>query len=112
MPITDKSFYQKVYDITRMIPYGKVTTYGLIAESIASKCSARMVGWALNNIKNNLLDIPAHRVVNKYGLLTGKHHFYGSNTMQELLQNEGVIVVNNKIQNFDKVLWIPPMIKI
>lgn len=99
------SFYDKVYEIARQIPYGKVTSYGAIAEYLGAKRSARMVGWAMNNSHNK--DVPAHRVVNRVGLLTGKHHFDGTNLMQQLLESEGITVTNNQIQNFEKVFWNP-----
>ncbi len=101
-----QSFSQKVIEIVKQIPYGRVTTYGAIAEYLGSKRSARMVGWVLNNQKNNR-DIPAHRVVNRKGMLTGKMHFDGTNLMQELLESEGIQVKNNKIVDFDKYFWVP-----
>ena len=100
------SFFDKVYTIVRKIPHGKVTTYGLIARHLGTPKSARMVGYAMNS-SHKFSDIPAHRVVNRNGLLTGKHHFFGSSLMQELLENEGVIVIDNKIKNFNDVLWDP-----
>jgi len=100
------SFYQKVYLVVKQIPYGKVTTYGAIANKLGSPQAARMVGYALNSSKN-LENIPAHRVVNKHGLLTGKIHFMGSNLMQQLLESEGIIIQNNQIQNLEKYIWIP-----
>jgi len=102
----NESFFDKVYTIVRKIPYGKVTTYGLIARYLGTPKSARMVGYAMNS-SHKFSDIPAHRVVNRNGLLTGKHHFFGSSLMQELLENEGVIVTDNKIKNFNDVLWDP-----
>ena len=101
-----ESFYDKVIEVVKQIPYGKVTTYGLIAEYLGSKRSARMVGWVLNKQKGNL-EIPAHRVVNRKGLLTGKMHFDGINLMQELLENEGIPIKNNQIVNLEKYLWKP-----
>ena len=105
MPSTD-NFYQKVLQIVAQIPYGKVTTYGLIAEHIGSKGSARMVGWILNKQKSNP-EIPAHRVVNRKGLLTGKMHFEGQNLMQELLESEGVKIVDNQVVDMEGCLWVP-----
>ncbi len=101
-----KGFFEQVYEVTRLIPYGKVTTYGAIATYLGTAKSARMVGWALNVSK---LDetIPAHRVVNRRGILTGKHHFEGTNLMQQLLENEGVEIYNNQIKNLENVLWNP-----
>jgi methylated-DNA-protein-cysteine methyltransferase-like protein len=100
-------FYQQVYDLVRQIPYGKVTTYGHLAARISTRGSARMVGWALNSTKYHLDDIPAHRVVNRKGLLTGKRYFGGSHTMADLLQSEGIEIVHDQIQNLEKYLWIP-----
>ncbi len=100
------SFQQKVLQIVKQIPPGKVTTYGHIAACLGNKRSARMVGWVLNSKKYNR-DIPAHRVVNRKGLLTGKMHFEGSNLMQELLESEGINVVNNQVVDLEKHLWNP-----
>ncbi len=102
----DSSFFDRVYALARQIPYGKVTSYGAIAKALGSGRSARMVGWAMN-ASHNIDDIPAHRVVNKNGLLTGKMHFDGTNLMQQLLENEGIEVVNNQIVNFEKHFWSP-----
>ncbi len=102
----NENFFQKVYAIARQIPCGRVTSYGAIAKHLGAARSARMVGWAMN-ASHNTDDIPAHRVVNRKGLLTGKHHFQGTNLMQQLLENEGVIVVENQIQDFDKLFWDP-----
>lgn len=104
--MSSDSFFEKVYDVVRLIPFGKVTTYGSIARYIGSAGSARMVGWAMN-ASHALEDVPAHRVVNRTGLLTGKHHFKGTNLMQQLLESEGIHVVNNQIQNFDQFFWDP-----
>ena len=101
-----ESFFDKVYTIVKKIPYGKVTTYGLIARYLGTPKSARMVGYAMNS-SHKFPDIPAHRVVNRNGLLTGRHHFFGSSLMQELLENEGIIIIDNKIKNFNNVLWNP-----
>jgi methylated-DNA-protein-cysteine methyltransferase-like protein len=100
------NFFDKVYEIARLIPFGRVTSYGAIGTYLGAAKSARMVGWAMNKARN-LEDIPAHRVVNKKGLLTGKHHFDGTNLMQQLLENEGIVVVDNQIQNLEKVFWDP-----
>lgn len=100
------SFFERVYELVKQIPYGKVTSYGAIAEALGTKGSARMVGWAMNASHGNP-DIPAHRVVNRKGLLTGKHHFDGTNLMQQLLESEGIIVIDNQIQNFKDVFWQP-----
>ena len=95
-----------MYEIVRQIPHGKVTSYGAIAKTLGAARSARMVGWAMN-ASHNLDDVPAHRVVNRNGLLSGKHHFDGTNLMQQLLENEGVKVVDNQIVDFEKVFWNP-----
>lgn len=100
------SFFERVYQVAKQIPYGKVTSYGAIAEALGTKGSARMVGWAMNASHNNP-DIPAHRVVNRNGLLTGKHHFDGTNLMQQLLESEGIQVIDNQIQNLKEVFWKP-----
>ena len=105
--MSDDSFFSKVYEITGKIPYGKVTSYGAIAKYIATAGSARMVGWALNGCHTREHYIPAHRVVNRNGLLTGKHHFGNSTTMQQLLENEGAIIVNDRIVNFKEKFWDP-----
>jgi methylated-DNA-protein-cysteine methyltransferase related protein len=101
------TFFEKVYQVAKLVPYGRVTSYGAIANYLGAKKSARMVGYAMNGSHNK--DVPAHRVVNRKGLLTGKHHFDGTNLMQQLLESEGVAVVNNQIQNFEKVFWNPSM---
>ena len=100
------NFFERVYEIARQIPYGKVTSYGAIAKVLASPRSARMVGWAMN-ASHAREDIPAHRVVNRNGLLTGKSHFDGSNLMQQLLESEGITIVNNQIADFEKHFWNP-----
>jgi methylated-DNA-protein-cysteine methyltransferase-like protein len=102
----EANFFERVYEIARQIPEGKVTSYGAIAKALGIGRSARMVGWAMN-ASHNREDIPAHRVVNRIGLLSGKHHFAGTNLMQQLLENEGVKVVNNQIVNFEKHFWMP-----
>ncbi len=104
---TENSFFLKVYEVTARIPYGKVTSYGAIARYIATAGSARMVGWALNNCHTREEYIPAHRVVNRNGLLTGKHHFGNSTTMQQLLENEGAVIENDRIINFKEKFWDP-----
>lgn len=106
--MSDKdSFFQKVYEVVKLIPHGKVTSYGAIAAYIGSPGAARMVGWAMNQAHTLEDYIPAHRVVNRNGLLTGKHHFPFENTMQELLESEGVKVENDKIIGFKKHFWEP-----
>lgn len=106
MPDSTDSFFERVYIVARQIPCGKVTSYGAIAKALGTARSSRMVGWAMN-AAHNLEDVPAHRVVNRKGLLTGKHHFDGTNLMQQLLESEGIEVVNNQIVNFEKHFWTP-----
>lgn len=101
------SFFEKVYQVVKLVPRGRVTTYGAIAEYLGSRGSARMVGWALNASHKSLDDIPAHRVINRNGLLTGKRHFGGSDIMQQLLESEGVTVINNQVVNFKELFWDP-----
>jgi len=103
----NNDFFSKVYEVTRLIPYGRITSYGAIARYIGSGRSARMVGWSLNASHSNPDFIPAHRVVNRNGLLTGKHHFGNSTTMVQLLQNEGIIIENDRIINFKEKFWDP-----
>jgi methylated-DNA-protein-cysteine methyltransferase-like protein len=100
-------FFERVYEVTRLIPYGRVTSYGAIAYYLGSGRSARMVGWALNSSHTRPDFIPAHRVVNRKGLLTGKHHFGNSSTMQQLLENEGIVIEDNQIINFSERFWDP-----
>ncbi|WP_396184946.1 MGMT family protein [Flavobacterium sp.] len=100
------NFFERVYVIARQIPYGRVTSYGAIAKALGTARSSRMVGWAMNNC-HNIEDVPAHRVVNRKGLLTGKHHFDGTNLMQQLLENEGIKVVDNQIIDMENHFWMP-----
>ncbi len=100
-------FFSRVYDITRLIPYGRVTSYGAIARYLGTTLSARMVGWALNQTHFSENFVPAHRVVNRNGMLTGKHHFGGSKVMQELLESEGIRIINDKVVDFEKIFWDP-----
>lgn len=100
------SFFENVYEVVKLIPHGRVTSYGAIANYLGTKGSARMVGWAMN-AAHGLDDVPAHRVVNRIGLLSGKHHFATADTMQQLLESEDVKVTNDKIVNFDEVYWDP-----
>lgn len=101
------SFFSKVYDVARNIPRGRVTSYGAIAKYLGTGKSSRMVGWAMNNSGNVFPPVPAHRVVNRNGLLTGQHHFAYPGQMKELLENEGVEVVNNKVKDFVVLFWDP-----
>lgn len=97
----NNNFFERVYEIVRQIPEGKVTSYGAIAKALGTARSARMVGWAMN-ASHTIEDVPAHRVVNRIGMLSGKHHFDGTNLMQQLLENEGIEVVDNQIVDFEK----------
>ena len=106
MPLKD-SFFDDVYEVVGMIPFGRVTSYGAIAEYLAIRGSARMVGWAMNASHRGTRNVPAHRVVNRDGLLTGKHHFGGPKVMEQLLKSEGIRVKNDKIMDFEKVFWDP-----
>ena len=104
--MSNDNFFERVYAIARQIPYGKVTSYGALAKALGTARSARMVGWAMN-ASHSLEDVPAHRVVNRKGLLTGKLHFDGTNLMQQLLENEGITVIDNQIVDFEKHFWQP-----
>jgi len=101
------NFFERVYDVVKCIPAGRVTSYGAIARFIGSPQSARMVGWAMNASHLQPENIPAHRVVNRNGLLSGKHHFRHEGLMQELLESEGVVVENDRILNFETHFWDP-----
>ena len=103
----EQNFFDRVYDVARQIPAGRVTSYGAIARYLGTARSARMVGWAMNNCHTLENYVPAHRVVNRSGLLTGKHHFGNSTTMQQLLENEGAIIENDRIINFTEIFWDP-----
>ena len=104
--MSKKNFFDKVYKVVRQIPEGKVTSYGAIASYLGAKKSARLVGWAMNASHGDI-SIPAHRVVNRIGLLTGKYHFGGTKVMQQLLENEGIVIKGNKIQNLENFFWDP-----
>jgi methylated-DNA-protein-cysteine methyltransferase related protein len=101
------SFFEEVFIVVRKIPKGNVTSYGAIAEFLGTRLSARMVGWAMNAAHQVHPPVPAHRVLNRNGLLTGKHHIHHPDLMQELLENEGHTIVNDQLQNFEKVFWQP-----
>ena len=105
MPL-DKNFFHDVYEVVRLVPRGRVTTYGAIAEYLGLKSSARMVGWAMNSA-HVLANVPAHRVVNRQGLLTGKMHFATPDQMQQLLEAEGVVVKDDQVQDFERHFWDP-----
>ncbi len=102
----EPSFFELVYEVVKLIPMGRVSSYGAIARYLGSGQSARMVGWAMN-AAHNMPEIPAHRVVNRAGLLSGKQHFGHPNKMQELLEAEGIKVIDNQVQNFEALLWEP-----
>tara|TARA_B110000977_G_C11029789_1_gene474758 strand:+ start:1307 stop:1651 length:345 start_codon:yes stop_codon:yes gene_type:complete len=106
VPKEELNFFKKVHDVVREIPFGRVCSYGLIARYLGSPQSARMVGWAMNasHIKE---DVPAHRVVNRIGLLTGKQHFEGTNLMQQLLESEGIQIKENQVVDFEQFVWNP-----
>jgi methylated-DNA-protein-cysteine methyltransferase related protein len=103
----EKSFFDKVYALARKIPKGRVTSYGAIANYLGSGLSARMVGWAMNSCQSSAKPVPAHRVVNRNGMLTGKHHFATPTLMQELLEAEGIEVEDNRIISFREIFWDP-----
>ncbi len=105
--MTEKSFFDKVYEVVRQIPKGRVTSYGAIAKYLGTGLSARMVGWALNACHNMDPPVPAQRVVNRNGLLTGKNHFPTPTLMQQLLENEGLKVLDDQVQDFEKHFWDP-----
>jgi methylated-DNA-protein-cysteine methyltransferase related protein len=100
-------FFSKVYEVTMLIPYGRVTSYGAIARYLGSGRSARMVGWALNACHGSQNYLPAHRVINRNGFLTGKLHFGNSTLMRQLLENEGLIVEDDQVVNFKEKFWDP-----
>lgn len=102
----NKDFFKRVYEVAKQIPYGRVTSYGAIAKYLGLARSARMVGWAMKASHGDD-SIPAHRVVNRVGLLSGKLHFDGTNLMQQLLESEGIVVIDNQVQDFKEVFWDP-----
>jgi methylated-DNA-protein-cysteine methyltransferase-like protein len=102
----EENFFERVYEVVKLIPEGRVTSYGAIAKYLGAARSARMVGWAMNNA-SKMEDIPAHRVVNRNGLLTGKHHFPGTYVMQQQLESEGIEVKDDKIVDFQRYFWDP-----
>ncbi|MDT8308753.1 MAG: MGMT family protein [Bacteroidales bacterium] len=101
------NFFERVWAVVEHVPYGRVTTYGAIANFLGTKQSSRMVGWAMNASHNAYSNIPAHRVVNRKGLLTGKHHFSSPDLMKELLESEGVHVENDLVTRFEDLFWDP-----
>ena len=98
--------FEHVYQVVCLVPYGRVTTYGAIARYLGSAHSARKVGWAMNICHQYATPVPAHRVINRQGQLTGKHHF-GDINMQQLLEEEGILVENNKVIDFKRIFWDP-----
>ena len=107
IPNKHKDFFQSVFEIVRHIPEGRITNYGAIAKALSTPRSSRMVGWAMNAAHSQQQYIPAHRVVNRNGMLTGKHHFPTPTAMQQALENEGIKVIEDKIVNFKEVFWDP-----
>lgn len=103
--MSSSDFYENVYEVVRQVPHGRVTSYGAIARYLGAARSSRMVGYAMN--MSHTKDVPAHRVVNRMGMLTGKHHFPGINLMQQLLENEGIVVVDDQVKDFDRLFWDP-----
>lgn len=103
----DDSFFEAVFDVVRQIPKGRVTSYGAVAAALGTKMSARMVGWAMNASHGMQPKVPAHRVVNRNGLLTGKMHFHPPEKMQQLLEKEGIKVIDDQVQDFQKKFWDP-----
>ncbi len=104
---SEASFFELVFDVVRQIPKGRVTSYGAVAAALGAKMSARMVGWAMNGSHRVRPKVPAHRVVNRQGLLTGKIHFDPPEKMQELLEKEGIKVIDDQVQDFKKIFWNP-----
>lgn len=102
-----ESLYEAIYDVVRSVPKGRVTTYGAVAAAIGAASGARVVGYAMNNCKGVKPKVPAHRVVNRNGMLTGKHHFDTPTKMQELLEKEKIKVVDDKVVDFEKLFWDP-----
>ena len=103
----DTSFFEQVFQVARQIPRGRITSYGAIAAALGTKLSARMVGWAMNGAHKVKPAVPAHRVVNRQGLLTGKHHFRTPTDMQKKLEKEGIAIKNDQVQEFEKHFWDP-----
>jgi methylated-DNA-protein-cysteine methyltransferase-like protein len=104
--MTKQNFFNSVFEVVKLIPYGRVTSYGAIASYLGAKSSSRMVGWAMNASHGLEESIPAHRVLNRNGLLTGKMHF-GGNSMQEILESEGIKIIDNQVADFAQLFWDP-----
>ena len=105
--MNSNSFYDQVYEIVRLVPKGRVTTYGAIAKALGMSRSSRLVGTAMLHAHDPRLNVPAHRVVNRNGLLTGKHHYDTPTQMQEILEKEGIVISDNQIKNFEGLFWDP-----
>lgn len=103
----EENFFELVYEVARQIPKGRVTSYGAIANCLGTKLSARMVGWAMNGAGRVRPKVPAHRVVNRLGILSGKHHFTPAGMMEKLLKKEGIKVKNDQVVDFKKLFWDP-----
>jgi methylated-DNA-protein-cysteine methyltransferase-like protein len=103
----EDGFFELVYEVARQIPKGRVTSYGAIAACLGTKLSARMVGWAMNGAGNAKPKVPAHRVVNRLGMLSGKHHFSPPGSMEKRLKKEGIKVKNDQVVDFDRLFWDP-----
>jgi methylated-DNA-protein-cysteine methyltransferase related protein len=103
----DQSFFDKVYEVARLVPYGRVTSYGAIAAYLGTRMSARMVGWAMNKCHVHQFPVPAHRVVNRNGMLTGKHHFGSPDLMKQLLESEGIEISDDRVVHFRELFWDP-----
>lgn len=103
----DENFFELVFEVARQIPKGRVTSYGAIAACLGTKSSARMVGWAMNGSGRIRPKVPAHRVVNRNGILSGKHHFADPTQMEKLLKKEGIKVKNDTVVDFEKLFWDP-----
>jgi methylated-DNA-protein-cysteine methyltransferase-like protein len=103
----DTNFFELVYEVARQIPRGRITSYGAIAACLGTRLSARMVGWAMNGAGSVRPKVPAHRVVNRIGMLSGKHHFSPPGSMEKLLRKEGIRIKNDRVIDFDKLFWDP-----
>jgi methylated-DNA-protein-cysteine methyltransferase-like protein len=107
MMVQEENFFDRVYEVVKQIPHGRVTSYGAIARYLGSPQSSRMVGWAMNQSHSSTDFIPAHRVVNRNGMLTGKHHFGGPLVMEELLESEGIRIEDDQVVDFELLFWNP-----
>jgi methylated-DNA-protein-cysteine methyltransferase-like protein len=103
----DENFFELVFEVVRQVPKGRVTSYGAVAACLGTKLSARMVGWAMNGCGHVKPKVPAHRVVNRLGILSGKHHFKPPSKMEELLKKEGVKIKDDKVTDFERLFWDP-----